>query len=299
MAEQIQDPEEQQLPPKEAESGDDFYMSRREDLEPKEFREGFSLKTIIGAFFVGIIMMPGAIYLGLMMGQSLGAAGQWTTIILFTEVARRSFTKLSRQEVYMIYYMAGTLIAGGGGLGLAGGAFAMLIWNQYLVQSPQARQFGITNEIPSWVVPHAGSPALLQRTFLHPDWAVPVLLLVIGQVPQRLELDAHHLDLGEHDLLSALRQPHALLDEDQVVAGLEVLPGVDVSAGHRLAALLDRVNRHGARHAAAHDASPICRSASHAALNASEVEVVTPQFSSSHATAIVRPSLGLSAAAVE
>lgn len=187
MSEQVPDTEEQVAAPKEEEAGDDFYMSRREDLEPKEFAEGFTFKTIVGALFVGIIMMPGAIYLGLMMGQSLGAAGQWTTIILFTEVARRSFTKLSRQEVYMIYYMAGTLVSGGGGMGLAGGAFAWMIWNQYLVQSPQARQFGIADKIPGWVVPHVNSPALLQRTFLHHDWTIPIVLLVIGQVLGRMQ----------------------------------------------------------------------------------------------------------------
>ena len=39
-------------------------------------------------------MMPGAIYLGLVAGTSLGQAAEWTTIILFTEVARRSFVTL-------------------------------------------------------------------------------------------------------------------------------------------------------------------------------------------------------------
>jgi len=29
----------------------------------------------------------------------MGPAAEWTTIILFTELARRSFTVLSRQEV--------------------------------------------------------------------------------------------------------------------------------------------------------------------------------------------------------
>ena len=31
---------------------------------PEEFQEGFTLRTVIGAFFVGFIMMPGAIYMG-------------------------------------------------------------------------------------------------------------------------------------------------------------------------------------------------------------------------------------------
>jgi hypothetical protein len=180
--EQINDSEVQQQAQPVAE--DEWLLSRREDLEPKEFAEGFTMKTVVGALFVGIVMMPGSIYLGLMMGQTIGPAAQWTTIILFTEVARRSFTKVSRQELYMIYYMAGSLAGGGA---LAGGAFAWLIWAQYLVQSPQAHQFGIADEIPSWYAPHVGSPAYIQRTFFHHDWTVPILLLIMGSVLGRVQ----------------------------------------------------------------------------------------------------------------
>jgi len=185
LAEHVQENEEKALAP--TPSDDDFYMARREELEPKEFEDGFTGKSIIGALFVGIIMLPGAIYLGLMMGQTLGPAGQWTTIILFTEVCRRSFIKLTRQELYMIYYMAGSVISSWGGLALAGGAFAGLVWNQYLIQSPYARQFGIADKIPWWVGPHVGSTAYVQRTFLHPEWTLPIVFLVIGQVLSRMQ----------------------------------------------------------------------------------------------------------------
>lgn len=186
LAEQIEETEEQTLQPTE-DTGDDFYMARREELEPKEFADGFTGKSIVGALFVGIIMLPGAIYLGLMMGQTLGPAGQWTTIILFTEICRRSFIKLTRQELYMIYYMAGSLVSGGGTMALAGGAFAWLIWNQYLIQSPAARQFGIAEQIPWWVGPPVGSAAYVQRTFFHQEWLWPIVFIVIGQVLGRMQ----------------------------------------------------------------------------------------------------------------
>ncbi|HQL54971.1 MAG TPA: hypothetical protein PLQ87_09705, partial [Phycisphaerae bacterium] len=51
------------------------------------------MRTIIGALFVALVMMPGAIYMGLVAGQSLGSAAEWVTIILFAELARRSFTR--------------------------------------------------------------------------------------------------------------------------------------------------------------------------------------------------------------
>ena len=77
-----------------------------------------------GAFFIGFVMMPGSIYLGLVAGQTMGPAAEWVTIILFAEVARRSFTTLKRSEIYMMYYVAGSLSSMIGSLALAGGPFA-------------------------------------------------------------------------------------------------------------------------------------------------------------------------------
>lgn len=156
-----------------------MYSERLPELEPTEFHEGFTIRTILGALFVAFVMMPGAIYLSLMVGQALGDVAAWTTIILFTEVARRSFTPMRRQELYILYYLTTAL----GGTGLFGG----LIWAQYLRGSPAAIGFGLVNEIPNWFAPHPNSPAILNRTFLHHDWAVPILLLVIGQVLGRMQ----------------------------------------------------------------------------------------------------------------
>ena len=151
--------------------------------QPETFEEGFDIKAVIGALFVGFVMMPGAIYLGLVAGRSLGPAAEWTTVILFTEVARRSFVTLKRQEVYILFYIAAALASTGhGGLQLAGGAFAGKMWDQYFVRSPAARGMGIANEIPSWVVPSPHSEAILHRTFLHPDWIIPTLLLIAGTI---------------------------------------------------------------------------------------------------------------------
>ena len=189
MAEQREQPEPLDGEAAEEKKGDigRWYLERREDLEPKEFQEGFTLKTVLGALFVGVVMMPGSIYLGLMVGQNLGPAGQWTTIILFTEVARRSFTVLTRQELYMIYYMAGSLTYMAGTLALAGGAFAWLIWAQYLVNSPSARNFNIADKIPTWYAPPLGSQAYVQRTFFHHDWTIPILLLLFGNIMGRVQ----------------------------------------------------------------------------------------------------------------
>ncbi|HXG24257.1 MAG TPA: hypothetical protein VNJ09_06855, partial [Chthonomonadales bacterium] len=159
-----------------------------EGAEPQvvRFEEGFTGKSIVGALFVGFIMLPGALYLGLVAGQGLGAAAEWVTIVLFAEVMRRSFLPMKRQEIYILYYVAAmlssVLLAD---RGISGGPFGILIWHQYFRQAPQAGL--VAQEIPNWVVPPAGSAALTNRTFFHPDWLVPILLLVVYEVCGRLK----------------------------------------------------------------------------------------------------------------
>ncbi len=154
--------------------------------QPDEYVDGFGTKAILGSLFVGFIMMPGAIYLGLVAGETLGPAAEWTTIILFTELARRSFVTMSRAEVYILFYIAASLASMQGGLALAGGAFAGSMFNQYFVRSPAAKGMGIASRVPTWVVPPGDSPALAERTFFHPDWAIPIVLTVVGQLLGRL-----------------------------------------------------------------------------------------------------------------
>ena len=154
---------------------------------PERFEDGMTARTVLGGFFIGFLMMPGAIYMGLMAGSSLGPAAEWVTIILFAEVARRSFAPLGRQEIYVLYYIAGGLTHVIAGAMLAGGPFGVLIWHQYLAQSQVAQTLGIAAQIPSWVAPPAGSEALAERTFLHRDWLGPIALLIAGQVLARAE----------------------------------------------------------------------------------------------------------------
>jgi hypothetical protein len=163
----------------------------KEDAELRQFRElmpapdhwedGFGVRAMIGGVFVGMIMTPASMYMSLVVGQDIGSAAQWVTIILFIEVARRSFTTLKRPEIYVLYYMAGASLVSGSGL----------LWNQFIVQSESFRQLGLADKIPSWVAP--SDPAILgTRSFFHAAWLAPIGLLVLGQVLGRLD----HFGLG-------------------------------------------------------------------------------------------------------
>ena len=145
---------------------------------PDHFEEGFDLKTVVGAIFIGFLMMPGSMYLQLVIGTGIGPAARWVTIILFAEIAKRSFTELKQQEIFLLYYMAGAALAS---------PFQGLLWNQYLVQSDAAKMLGLTEFIPSWVAPAPESASLMERTFFHRDWMIPILLLVGAQIIQRID----------------------------------------------------------------------------------------------------------------
>jgi hypothetical protein len=152
--------------------------------EGTPYEPGFNLKTVWASVFVGFIMLPGAIYLGLVTGQSMAGASEWVTIILFLEILKRAFIKLKTPEIIILYWVAGGLISIGVKLGtgavLFGGPFAGPIWDQYFIQSPEAQ--GLAQYVPDWLVPPPGSEALVERTFLDPAWVKPVLVLVATMV---------------------------------------------------------------------------------------------------------------------
>jgi hypothetical protein len=142
---------------------------------PQEFSDGFSWKTVIGAIFLGIVMMPASMYLGLFAGSgaAINSASQWVTIIIFAEIARRSLKDLRMQEVYILFYMAGLAVSS---------PFSGLLWNQYFVQSDFAKAMGIAQDIPSWWAP---SEELIReggRTFFTKAWLAPIAMTAMGLI---------------------------------------------------------------------------------------------------------------------
>ena len=152
-----------------------------------QFENGFTGKVVVGMLFVCLIMLPGSIYLGLVAGQGLGAAAQWVTIVLFSEIARRSFLPLKRQEIYCLFYMAGALAGSGFGSlpGISGGPFGAFIATQYIMQSPAMA--GVVHLLPSWIGPQPGSPAYTHRSLWDTAWLFPIAIMLFGQVFDRMK----------------------------------------------------------------------------------------------------------------
>ncbi|MFP4380093.1 MAG: OPT/YSL family transporter [Candidatus Sumerlaeia bacterium] len=144
---------------------------------PSEYEDGFNLRTVFMALFVGLLMTPAQLYMQLVAGIEMGPAAQWVTVILYVEVARRAFTSLKRPEIFILFYMCGAVIHSPG---------QHLLWRQFAVQSEEFRKMGITEYIPSWYAP--GDPEILGlRSFWIMPWAVPIGILLITMLVQRLD----------------------------------------------------------------------------------------------------------------
>lgn len=147
---------------------------------PGTFADGFSWKTVVGAIFLGALMMPASMYLSLVIGGGGGidAAGRWVTIIIFAEIARRSLKDLKMQEIYILFYMAGLAI---------GSPFSGLLWNQYLVQSEYANAMGVASEIPNWVAPSADTIQAAGRTFFTKAWLPAIAMTMLGLILGKID----------------------------------------------------------------------------------------------------------------
>jgi hypothetical protein len=145
---------------------------------PSTFDEGFNWTALVGALFIGVLMVPGAMYMGLVAGMGVGPAAQWVTVILFIEVARRAQRQLKGAEIFILFYMAGVAM---------GQPFRGLLFNQFFVQSEAAMGMGIAEhmaEVP-WFAPT--DPEVLElRTFFHPAWLPAIGMILFSTIVGRL-----------------------------------------------------------------------------------------------------------------
>ncbi len=128
-------------------------------------------RSFSGIVYAAVILMPASLWLYFTTGSGASWAAMYTTALVFTELARRG-RPLTKQETFVLMY--GSSVAVGEVL------FVGFLYSAYFISSPIAAQFGLTASIPHWVVPRANSPAILQRTFLHPDWLIPIALGITG-----------------------------------------------------------------------------------------------------------------------
>jgi hypothetical protein len=157
-----------------------------EAMQNEPCENGFTWRSVVGALFIAFVMFPGIIFMGLMIGEDMGNAADWVVIILFVEIARRSFLTLKKQELYILKYTVSSLSTFTGGLALGGGVFAFLVFQRYLRNSEDFHNFGIAQEVPNWVAPY-GNLAFTEG-FLSAVWwpavSVTVLTLILNKLTE-------------------------------------------------------------------------------------------------------------------
>ncbi len=161
-------------------------LFRQQMTPPGQFEDGFSWSSLLGALFVGALMVPGAMYMTLLAGQGIGPAAQWVTLILFIEVARRANKTLGRAEIFTLFYLAGTImITANMALGQFHGGMSVLYF-QFLAQSESMQAAGIADKLPFWLVP--SDPAVLeQRSIFMRAWLPCLGLIAFTMIIGRLD----------------------------------------------------------------------------------------------------------------
>ncbi|MHC4887128.1 MAG: peptide transporter [Planctomycetota bacterium] len=139
---------------------------------PTEFEDGFSWTSLVGTLFLALVLVPGCLYMELIAGMGIGPAAQWVTVILFIEVAKRANQKLSRAQLFVLFYITGMIV----GQTVHGTP----LFRQFVVRSEAAVSFGISAIIPTWVAP-TNEAAYANRTFFQWDWLAPIALMVFGK----------------------------------------------------------------------------------------------------------------------
>jgi len=167
--------------PKKAPKEDKFYDASFsiEAIQNEPYEDGFSWRTVLGALFICFVMLPGIIFMGLMIGQDLGTAAEWVTIILFVEISRRAFITLRKQELYILKYTATQLSHVAGGMALGGGMFAWLVWHRYMRNSEAFHSFGIAHEVADWVAPYGDAS---YSPFHDSVWWPAITVMVLGML---------------------------------------------------------------------------------------------------------------------
>ncbi len=160
----------------------------REDRELQEFRDlmrpperfesGFGWGAVFMALFVGLVMAPSQLYVGLVAGNAgTGGAANWVTVILYVEISRRAFKRLRRPEIFVLWYMcSAVMVTAGQGL----------LWRQFLAQSEEIRKIGLTDYIPAWYAP-TDENVLNQRSFLVGPWLMPLGLMLLTWLITRID----------------------------------------------------------------------------------------------------------------
>lgn len=141
----------------------------------QEFKPGFTWRSALAILLTVLVFTPISIYVQLVAGIGSLPAVAILMALIFSEVTRVTGNPLTKQELFIIYQMS-ALAAG------ATTCYLYQVQKSYFMTSPLAWSFKLNGVplpqlIPSWWAPPPMSEAYVLRTFLHPDWLLPLLVV--------------------------------------------------------------------------------------------------------------------------
>ncbi|MBO3801922.1 MAG: OPT/YSL family transporter [Thermoproteota archaeon] len=150
--------------------------------EKISYKRGFTLKSFLFILYSSIVLMPAVIFTLLTSGVGIGGNVGFIVVLLSIELVTLLGSSLSKQEIFIIWSCSG--------IAASDIIFLSLLQNLYFRSiSPITWQFlspstklPLPLEIPNWFAPPPNSPVLLLRTFLYPDWLLPIAVTLAGWI---------------------------------------------------------------------------------------------------------------------
>ncbi|MCC6004403.1 MAG: hypothetical protein LM590_08700 [Thermofilum sp.] len=146
-------------------------MDRAAELKP-----GFTVRTVLALLIASAVFLPVNTYLLLVAGTSIAGAAVYILVLLFTELSSIIGVSMTKQEI--------TLVLALGGLAAGTASYLGMVFRHYVATSPLSWSFvdpfskrPLPELIPSWYAPSYTSEAAALRTFMHPDWLIPLIVV--------------------------------------------------------------------------------------------------------------------------
>jgi len=151
-------------------------MNSANEYYSTKMKSGLTWRSVLAILFSSLVILPINLYLTLVSGVGIAGAAVYISVILFSEISLLFGSQLTKQEIFIIYMMAG--IAAGSPV------FITWVYRQYYATSFISYSFidpytkkPIPEVLPSWWAPKNLDPSI--RTFLTWPWAIPMLISIL------------------------------------------------------------------------------------------------------------------------